>query len=430
MSNFEDTIKEACRTRDIPGAILVGGNKSGKFHYAKAFGSQSLKEPSSPMNLDSVMWFASCTKLLTTVAAMQCVERGLLSLDGDICDVLPEFKGVQILTGFDEESEKPVLINNHKTITLRHLLTHSSGLSYDVFGKWYKFEAFKKIAKYYQDPLLSRYQEYMNKNTFVPTSGSGLIKDLYKFPLLFAPGDSWSYGVGIDWAGQMVERVNGHISLEEYLRKNVWGPLGMENITFHPVQQPELLSNLISMSKREGGVTRYGTTDNPEGKAKYTSKVIFDPATKDCHGGAGTFGSPVDYFKCLQSICANDGRLLKSETVDEMFRPQLSEASRKGLMEKLSIPEVNGCFGAFPKGLKADWGLGGIMNLEDIGGRSKGSIAWGGYPNLNWWINRKAGVCGIWGSQLLPPGDPKINRLFHTFEEEIYRRASASRENL
>ncbi|ESZ96247.1 glycosyltransferase family 15 protein [Sclerotinia borealis F-4128] len=405
MSNFENTIEEACRNRDIPGTVLVCGNNSGKFHYAKAFGSQSLEDPSNPMNLKSVMWFASCTKLLTTIAAMQCVERGLLSLDGDICEVLPEFKGVQILTGFDEENGKPILIDNHKTITLRHLLTHSSGLAYDMF-----------------DPLLSRYQAYLNKSSPVPMGGPDLIKDLFKFPLLFAPGDSWSYGVGIDWVGQMVERVNGNISLEDYLAKNVWGPLGMNNITFRPLQNPEILARLISMSTREGG--------NLEGKAIYTSKVLFDPATKDCHGGVGTFGSPVDYFKCLQSLCANDGQLLKSETIDEMFRPQLSEDSRKGLMETISIPEVNACFGAFPKGLKADWGLGGIMNLEDIGGRSKGSIAWGGYPNLNWWIDRKNGICGIWGSQLEPPGDPKINQLFHTFEEEMYRRTSASREKL
>lgn len=74
------------------------------------------------MELDSVMWFASCTKLFTTIAALQCVERGLLDLDGDISEILPEFKGVQILTGFDEKSQKPILIDNHKTITLRFVV--------------------------------------------------------------------------------------------------------------------------------------------------------------------------------------------------------------------------------------------------------------------------------------------------------------------
>lgn len=260
--------------------------------------------------------------------------------------------------------------------------------------------------------------------------GKELIKDLFKFPLLFAPGESWNYSVGIDWAGQMVERVNNNISLEEYLRKNVWGPLGMDNITFHPAQHPEVLSKMVAMSTREGGVNKYGSTDNPNGKVKYTRKVLFDPATTECHGGAGTFGSPLDYFKCLQSICANDGRILKSDTIDEMFKPQLSKASRKGLMEKLSIPEVSDAMGALPMGLEADWGLGGLINLENMKGRSKGSIAWGGYPNLQWWIDRKSGVCGIYASQLEPPGDPKTNQLFHAFEEEMHRRASPAREKL
>jgi CubicO group peptidase (beta-lactamase class C family) len=79
------------------------------------------------MPIDGVMWMASCTKLLTTIAAMQCVERGQLDLDSDVCDVLPELKGLQILTGFEEDSEKPILIDNHKTITLRCVVSHKFG---------------------------------------------------------------------------------------------------------------------------------------------------------------------------------------------------------------------------------------------------------------------------------------------------------------
>ncbi|CAD6443446.1 9651a630-2275-43db-bdea-15e8df808855 [Sclerotinia trifoliorum] len=412
MSNFEQTVEDACTARDIPGAIVVAGDISGKFYYEKAFGYQSLKDPATPMALDNVMWLASCTKLVTTIAALQCVERGLLSLDGDICEHLPEFKGVQILTGFDEESGKPILIDNHKTITLRHLLTHSSGIAYDIF-----------------DPLLARYQNYIGKPPKM-SSESGLVKDVMRFPLLFAPGDSWAYGANIDWTGQMVERVNGNISLEEYSKKNVWEPLGVESITFHPVQHPEINSKIVAMSRREGPLTPTGTTANPDGKVTYTSQVLFHPGTKDCYGGAGTFGSPLDYFKCLHSICSDDGRLLKSETIDEMFKPQLSEAAREGLMKTLSSPDIKACMCDLPQGSKVDFGLGGMINLEDIGGRSKGSLAWVGYANHFWWINRKDGICGMWASQLTPPGDPKGNLLFHTFEEEMYRKAGVSPEKL
>ena len=102
-------------------SLFLSNKTPGTFNYAKAFGVRTLKDPSKPepMQLDTVMWIESCTKLMTTVAAMQCVERGLLSLDSDITDVLPEFKGIQILKGFDESTGKPILVDSKKTITLR-----------------------------------------------------------------------------------------------------------------------------------------------------------------------------------------------------------------------------------------------------------------------------------------------------------------------
>jgi CubicO group peptidase (beta-lactamase class C family) len=90
------------------------------------------------MPIDATMWLASCTKLLTVVAAMQCVERGQLELDGDVTPILSELKGIKILRGFEkgpDGKDRPILIENTETITLRHLLTHTSGLGYDFFSK-------------------------------------------------------------------------------------------------------------------------------------------------------------------------------------------------------------------------------------------------------------------------------------------------------
>lgn len=100
-----------------------------------------MKDPSKPdpMPIDATMWLASCTKLLTVVAVMQCVEKGQLKLDDDVTPILPELKGIKILKGFEQGpdgSDIPILVENTKTITLRHLLTHTSGFSYDVFSKF------------------------------------------------------------------------------------------------------------------------------------------------------------------------------------------------------------------------------------------------------------------------------------------------------
>jgi CubicO group peptidase (beta-lactamase class C family) len=249
-----------------------------------------------------------------------------------------------------------------------------------------------------------------------------------KVPLLFEPGTSWEYSVGIDWAGKMVERVSG-LDLETYFKKNIWGPLGVESITFHPQGHPTTLQRLTDMSLRQGGISPMGAAINPEAPVEYSSDRVFSLDAPDCFGGAGLYGNVIDYQKLLQSICADDGKLLKKETVDYMFQDHLSAASKAELNNRLKIPEIRDVFGGVPGGMEITYGLGGMIYLKDVeGGRRAGSMAWGGYPNLVWFVDRKAGVNGIAGTQICPPGDPKNNSLVHLFEKELYK--SVGKEKL
>ena len=174
----------------------------GSLHYAKAFGGESVDSTDT----DAVHWVASCTKFVTTVAVMQCVERGLLDLDADIAHVLPEWASPRILTGFDE-NDNPIFRPATKPITLRYIslsetdgmycsgvltatrrmLTHSSGMAY-----------------FFMDPLMTRYYELQGKPPTVQT--------LHQFQfLLFEPGERWMYSPGIDWAGEAVSSdIFGH----------------------------------------------------------------------------------------------------------------------------------------------------------------------------------------------------------------------------
>ncbi|PVH69704.1 beta-lactamase/transpeptidase-like protein [Cadophora sp. DSE1049] len=401
MSNFEVTLEKAIKDHDVPGAVLVAADKKGAFQYAKAFGPRSLKEGSSdPMPLDAVMWLASCTKFMTTICAMQCVERGDFTLDEDVTRLLPELKGLEILKGFDDQ-QQPILEKNNKSITLRHLLTHSSGLTYDVFN-----------------PEVSRWRAQRGETPQL--GGKRKLTDAYLCPLLFAPGEGWEYSGSIDWAGQMVERAN-NMDLHAYMEKHIWNPLGIKDFTFRIKERPDLKAKMPDMSMREAGLTIFGTTDNPEAKVVYTAESVWDPDTPDCHGGAGVYGSPIGYHKILHSILSDDGKLLKSETVDEMFKPQLTDASLTMLMQKLSIKELRDIMGGFPAGTKVDLGIGGMINLEDLAsGRKSGSMTWGGLPNLIWWIDRKGGLASIYGSQVIPPGDPKTFELERLWETELY----------
>ncbi|KAA6412834.1 MAG: hypothetical protein FRX48_03827 [Lasallia pustulata] len=137
MANFEELMRNAVANKVVPGAVLVATNKAGTFNYGEAFGLGGLNPDSKPLHLDSTYWVASCTKLMTTICALQCVEKGLFSLDSseDVKRLIPEMADAEILTGFDAASDgAPITKSPGRKFTLRQMLTHSSGMGYDSFS--------------------------------------------------------------------------------------------------------------------------------------------------------------------------------------------------------------------------------------------------------------------------------------------------------
>jgi len=233
------------------------------------------------------------TKLMTGISAMQAVERGLIGLDDDVSTVLHEWKDAQILEGFDEDG-KPRLRTAKNKITLRLLLSHSSGISYDLM-----------------DPNLMQWRKFVGQEigTF-----SGSIDAGYTFPLVYEPGEGWCYGGGLDWAGRLVERLNGNISLGEYMQKNIWEPLGMNSTTFNIDKHPNLQKRRVDMSIR-----------NAEGNVEALPMPVYASPAKDDCGGIGSYTTAPDYMKLLEALLRSDVRILKPATVDEMFKPQLPD---------------------------------------------------------------------------------------------------------
>ncbi len=112
------------------------------------------------------------------------------------------------------------------------------------------------------------------------------------------------------------------------------------------------------------------------------------------------------------------------EDAAEMFKPQLSEQTAQSFMDQCKIPEVNDCMGGMPMGTKLSWGIGGAVVMEDLpGGRKKGTMFWGGYPNLFWFCDREAGINGILGTQISMPGDKKTTEWMWEWEKELYKKA-------
>ncbi|KAJ1335637.1 methyl acetate hydrolase [Microdochium nivale] len=407
MRPFEETIKAACAAQEIPGAVLLATDRSGKFTYSKAFGKRSVRQGAdqSPIEIDSVMWIASCTKVITSIAAMQCCERGTLTLDGPIYDVLPELENLPVLEGFKDDGS-PILAPHKNTMTLRHLLTHSSGIAYDEM----------------HPQLFAWHYWHRTKPTFRTNS----VEARYNYPLIFEPGESWCYGAGIDWAGVAIERASGGISLQKYFEDNIFSRVGARDIVFSSYMhtRPDLEARKADMSERD--------PENPS-KVKPSDTRLQYTKRGGCFGGLGLFASPPDYLKVIHGLLISDtdGTLLKKESVDEFFRPCLSPKAKAALNEQRKIKELRGGMGNIPENISANWGLGGILNEADIpGGRALGSMTWGGLPNLVWFCDRKAGICAFYAGQVIPFADARSIELASHFEKGIYEVLSSTSSTL
>ncbi|UGY29601.1 beta-lactamase family protein [Bradyrhizobium septentrionale] len=362
----------------LPGVVAVAGSDQGMI-YEGAFGKRIVGQD-QPMTVDSVFWIASMTKAVTTTAAMQLVEQGKLSLHDPASKIVPEIKSIQVLDGFDT-SGKPNLRVPKREITLHHLLTHTAGFTYPMW-----------------DPNNGRYAKYAQ----IPDIGT-CKKAALLMPLAFDPGTRWEYGINIDWAGQMVERVSGQ-SLEDYFRDHIFKPVGMIDTGF--ILTDSQKGRLAGMHARQ-----------PDGALK---QINFQMEQKPefFMGGGGLYSTAPDYLKFTQMF-VRDGRIngaqvLRPETVAAMRKNQLGNLKVHVL--KTADPSLSNDAEFFP-GMPKGWSYGFMLNDKTAAtGRSAGSLAWAGLANTYYWIDVKNKVSGVIMMQLLPFADGPSLKEFAAFE--------------
>src|SRR3984885_11427132 len=204
-AGIDQTLRASLKTHKIPACVAMAATTD-KTTYSGAFGKRD-SASGVDVNADSIFVIASMTKPVTSVAAMQLVEQGKLKLDEPASTYLPELGSLQVLHGFDDKTGKPILQPATKPVTLRTLLTHTSGFVYDTW---------------FADML--RWEKA--SGTTIPL---GTVAPLT--PLMFEPGTRWQYGTSADWSGRLVETVSG-LTLEQYFQKNILGPLGMHDTSF------------------------------------------------------------------------------------------------------------------------------------------------------------------------------------------------------
>lgn len=274
------------------------------------------------------------------------------------------------------------------------------------------------------NPLLTRLYRTLGAKA-AGGMGDPIIKRI-SVPLLFEPGTSWEYGYGLDWAGVLVMRLT-NMSLEAYMQKHIWDPLGIENITFHQELKPDVRRRLVKMTKRG---TRRGVWSKPSAggeKVEWTDDSLYEDPCADEFGGGGAVGSAVEYLKILTSICRSDGKLLTGKMIDEMFTPQLAQDSQRALTVYNDALAATETFTSRKAGTELNYGLGGLLVLsDDETGLKSGTMTWSGLPNLLWSIDRRSGLSLFYAGNVIPFGDHKSHKMQQLFEREVYSLASSA----
>lgn len=360
LNRLDAFLEQAVKDSDIPGAVLLVA-RNGKIVHWKAFGMAD-NTANRPLKRDDIFRIASQTKAITSTAVMMLWEQGKFQLDDPVSKFIPEFKHPQVLKDFRYADTTWTGEPAKSEITIRQLLTHTSGLGYGVIDG---DERFKMI---YRKAGIT--DLFTTENISIGES----VKKLAKLPLHHQPGEKYTYSEGIDVLGYLIEVVSGE-PLDQFFRKHIFEPLGMNDTYFYLPQ--DKASRLVPVQKPENGKwVRYPVTF-------YDTDYPIKGARRFFSGGAGLSSTARDYATFLQMYLnggeLNGQRLLSRTTVGAVLSNQ-----------------VGGLF-AWDDG--KGFGLAfGILNEkgEAKGGNgSAGTFDWGGYFNTTYFADPEEKIIGI-----------------------------------
>ncbi|CAN5330827.1 serine hydrolase domain-containing protein [soil metagenome] len=376
---IDPLLQRAVDSGAVPGVAVGVTTREGTI-YAGGFGRRDLRRD-DPMTPQTVCNVASITKSMVSFGVMQLVEKGKVDLDQPLGGVIPYLGQLKVLTGFGADGE-PAYRDPAGPVTLRHLLTHTAGFGYDAWNADVRrYRALKQLS-------------------------AGTLASL-RMPLLFDPGTRWEYGIGLDWAGQVLEAVTGQ-RLEAYMQENLFRPLGMQ-ATWR--MSEAMRAELATVHRRGADGTLAPVDNGPQAEPEFES------------GGGGLRMSARDYLKFMQMFLnrgvGNGVRLRKEETIALMSR---ADTAPNNLMTTLiaANPAASND-GIFFPGLPKRHGLGFMVNeVAAPTGRSAGSLGWAGMANTYFWIDPARGIGGVYMTQIMPFLDYMSLPLFLDFEKAVY----------
>ena len=362
LKKIDDLILEDIKENKIPGAVVLVGNED-EIIFEKAYGIKN-PETNEKYNTDDIFRIASMTKAITSVGVLKLWEEGKIGLDDPIDKYIPKFENIEVLESFNSEDTSYTSKISSKKITIRQLLTHTSGIGYGFI------DGNKSIKSIYH----KRKQSFMKNGVLCfcdedITIGE-TIENLADVPLHHEPGERFTYGIGLDVLGYMIEIVSGK-KLDEFFRDEIFTPLEMNDTYFYlPKEKENRLVPVLTKKDDEWMIfedERFNVNYPIEGKRKFFA------------GGCGLSSTVQDYYKFL-TVFLNDGKFkgksfISKQTNDLIFQNQLPES--------------------FGFGVGLAFGIVLEKDLKNGGTGSEGTISWGGYWNTSFFADPEDKYIGL-----------------------------------
>lgn len=362
LKKIDDIISEDIKENKIPGAVVLVGNED-EIIFEKAYGIKN-PETNEKYNTDDIFRIASMTKAITSVGVLKLWEEGKIGLDDPIDKYIPKFENIEILESFNNEDTSYTSKISTKKITIRQLLTHTSGIGYGFI------DGNKSIKSIYH----KRKQSFMKNGVLCfcdedITIGE-TIENLADVPLHHEPGERFTYGIGLDVLGYMIEIVSGK-KLDEFFRDEIFTPLDMNDTYFYlPKEKENRLVPVLTKKDDEWVIFedgRFNVNYPIEGKRKFFA------------GGCGLSSTVQDYYKFL-TVFLNDGKFkgksfISKQTNDLIFQNQLPES--------------------FGFGVGLAFGIVLEKDLKNGGTGSEGTLSWGGYWNTSFFADPEDKYIGL-----------------------------------
>ncbi|KAF8893002.1 beta-lactamase/transpeptidase-like protein [Infundibulicybe gibba] len=388
---IQQVLDDATKNKILPGLAYGITSAEGELFVASS-GTKVFDDPSSGVvDVDTVEWICSETKLVTALAGLKLIEQGRIQLGTPVAQHLPELANPVIIEGYSPDG-KAITRPATKAITFQHLLNFTSGLFYS-----------DKVDPTFQLPLA--YQHNHKEENSIESFFKIIQGDLPAVPLLFEPGTGWVYGYSSDCIGFIVERITKQ-TLEEYCKEHIFGPLGLKSTSFYLT--PDLKARLQPLTFRE-----------PDGVlVRFTNQyklMEHDPTKVRLRfGGGGLFSTRREYLTILRHLLqisagAAKNPILGAQSVASLFEPNPVDA---GAIIAQIYPDP---------GAQWQWSTGLCVNTNDCDGkRRKNSGFWGGWANTLFFLDPSSGIAAVLGTQLVPALDVTDALLWDKIERIVY----------